>query len=277
MIIIRKCIKRAICSAFSVAIILVGVESVQAASDSSSGQKAPPLTITFETVHNPPRVNGRGTTINWNKPGLTLELLRLIGKHLDLEIQYKRMPWKRGLYFLEKNEVDGIFHASFKPEREALGVYPKKNGKPDTARAIFNQSYVLYTLKSSSVGVDDGKVVNLDGTVGAITGYSVVDALQKMGLDVEEKPTLTSNFDRLLKGEIAAFSTLENMADDFLARNSDRYTNIVKVQPALKFKPYYLLFSHQFVENNGALAEKIWNSISEIQNSEEFRAIESRY
>jgi polar amino acid transport system substrate-binding protein len=78
-------------------------------------------------------------------------------------------------------------------------------------------------------------------------------------------------------GQTEAFATLENMADDYLIRNSDKYTNITKVERPLKTKAYYLMFSHKFVSGNPQLAERIWNAIAEIKESEAYKAIAGEY
>lgn len=82
----------------------------------------PTLTFVYETRANPPRYLGEGTAINWDRPGLTLELLKELGRRLQINLKLERYPWKRGLYLAETGEADGIFHASYKPEREAIGV-----------------------------------------------------------------------------------------------------------------------------------------------------------
>jgi len=235
------------------------------------------VTLVYEPIHNPPQALGRGTAIDWSKPGLTLELLRLVGKQLGVDFQFKRVPWKRGLYLVKKNQVDGIFHASYKEKREKVGGYPKREGAVDPQRSIFFQSYVLYTLKSSTVDFDGTEVVGIDGDIGVMSGYSIAEKLEKMGLSIDPSPTQEMNFSRLSSGKIEAFATLENMADDFLSRNNDHFTSVRKVKTPLVHKPYYLLFSHQFIEHNPDLSEQIWDTIAALSHSVEFKEIISKY
>ena len=206
------------------------------------------IQLTYEPVHNPPQALGTGTAINWEKPGLTLEILKRIEDRLDVQFKFKRLPWKRGLYMVEHNQMDGIFHASYKPAREEIGVYPKSNGDVDSTRSIFNQSYVVYKRADSPVDYDGNKIQGVEGAVGTMSGYSVIKELKKMGHTVLESPTLKSNFSKLASGKIDAFAGLENMSDDFLQRNNHAFQNIVKVEQKISNKPYYLLFSHGFLK-----------------------------
>ena len=42
--------------------------------------------------------------------------------------------------------------------------------------------------------------------------------------------------------------------------------NIVKVDPPIKSKPYFLTFGHQFVKNNPHLSQTIWNNIAKVRD-----------
>jgi polar amino acid transport system substrate-binding protein len=269
--------EKVICAVFGTAFMIVAASPIIAGEDTALQKSPKRITLVYETTHNPPQALGRGTAIDRKKPGLTLELLRLVGERLGIEFTYKRMPWKRGLYLLEKNEVDGIFHASYKKEREAVGVYPKLDGKPDESRAIFFQSYVLYKPKGSLIEFDGKEITNADGDIGVISNYAIADDLRQKGYEIKESKTQKINFDKLAKGRIVAFAMLENMGDDYLIRNSDIYTNIVKVQPPLSTKAYHLLFSHGFMEENRDLAARIWDTIAEIKGSDAFKVIIEKY
>jgi polar amino acid transport system substrate-binding protein len=263
--------------------VIIGVVSMTTfcssakAAERTAPQATRSITLVYETTHNPPRSLGKGTSINWAKPGLTLELLRLVGDRLGVEFIYQRMPWKRGLKLVEKNKVDGIFHASYKEARESIGVYPKKDNIPDDSQAIFLQSYVLYKLKGASPEIKEGVISLTEGDIGVINNYSIGSDLRKNGHKVQEANTLEVNFNKLVRGRIAAFATLENMADDYLSRNHSKYSNVVKVKPALKTKPYYLLFSHNFVKTNPDLTRQIWQTIAELKKSDIFKDIIATY
>lgn len=238
--------------------------------------------ILFEPEANPPRTLGEGTAIDWQKPGLTLELLRLAGERVGVDFVYERVPWKRALYLVETNEADGIFHASFTPERTGIAAYPMKDApsggrQADPARAVFVQNYVLYKRAGTPVAWDGTALTDADGPVGVTISYSVAGDLRRLGVPVEEAKTLEQNLDKLLAGRIAAYAGLEHMSDTVVAANPSKYGKLVKMAPPLVSKPYYLLFSRGFYAAHGDLAERIWDAIAAINASAEFAEIARRY
>ena len=197
-----------------------------------------------------------------------------MGERLRINLRFKRIPWKRGLFLLETGEVDGIFHASYKADREAFGLYPKTvDGQPDENRAIFSQSYALYVLKGSPVRWD-GKTISGLGkrAVGATAGYSIIASLRSMGVSIAEDKAQELNLSKLVEGRIAAYAELENMAAAAIRREPARFADVVKLEPPLVTKPYYLLLSNAFVKRDPVLAEAIWDTIVEVNGSAEFQA-----
>ncbi len=233
--------------------------------------------LVYETKPNPPRYLGSGTAIDWEKPGLTLEMLRMVERYVPVKFSFKRVPWNRGLYLLETNQADGIFHASFKEERTKLGVYPMKEGKPDTSRAVLVQNYVFYKKKGSPFTWDGKAAANQKKAVGASAGYSIIDDLKKMGIPVEKAKTHEINFTKLMGDRIDAVADLENMADIYLERDRTWGDNIVKLAPPIKSKAYYLLLSQGFYQKHKDIAERIWNALATINGSEEFKALLQKY
>ncbi|MEQ8588031.1 MAG: transporter substrate-binding domain-containing protein [Thalassobaculaceae bacterium] len=266
----------------SLATLALGIGAIAApaaAEPSARFADRPTLTFVYETRANPPRYLGEGTAINWDRPGLTLELLKKLGRRLEVNLKLERYPWKRGLYLVETGEADGIFHASYKPEREAIGVYPKTEaGAPDPSRAIFVQSYALHVLRGSAVRWDGTTISGLDGkAVGATAGYSVVGDLNALGVDVETGKIQEINLNKLVAGRIAAYAELENMAAAAIAANPAAYADVVKLDPPLVSKPYYLLLSHAFADRDPGLAEAVFDTIRSINADPAFQAVVGKY
>ena len=57
-----------------------------------------------------------------------------------------------------------------------------KDGRPDTGRKLFDQSYSLFVRGESEVGWDGEALINLRAPVGATPGYAVVPVLRAMGV-----------------------------------------------------------------------------------------------
>lgn len=144
-----------------------------------------PVRILFDVFENPPLICGNGTAIDPIKPGLTIEMLRMASERANIPIELSRTPWQRGLYLIETGQADAIFASSFVDDRLRYGVYPMKDGHPDTRRKLFDQSYRLFVRVGSGVGWDGKTFTNLVAPVGATTGYAVVPVLRAMGVAVE--------------------------------------------------------------------------------------------
>ncbi|WP_164880803.1 substrate-binding periplasmic protein [Aestuariirhabdus litorea] len=244
-----------------------------------AAEKRPPkqITLVYEVKANPPFYLGNGTTIDWEKPGITLEMLKLLESRLKLEIQFIRRPWARGLEEVRTNRVDGIFHSSFQWQRMVIGRYPMNNGWPDADRKIMSQSYHFYTTEGSPLQWDGSRLSQLNGAVGAVIEYAIIRDLEEMNIPVEVSTSQEGNLRKLVAGRIAAIADIETMTDYQLQAHPEEFKSIVKLEPAIRTKPYYLVLSHRFVEENPALAEAIWNEIKVIRTSEHFDRIARKY
>jgi polar amino acid transport system substrate-binding protein len=240
---------------------------------------AEPLKISFacEDVGIPPFIVGNGSDIDADKPGVSVELLKLLEDKLPVKISFSRMPWKRALIELENNRIDGIFHASFKPERMLLGVYPMKNGESDQGKQIATFSYILYKRRDSPLGWDGISLTDINGPIGVIMGYSIADDLRTMGAKISEAYTPFQNMKMLSIGRIAGVADLEESGDAVLKQYSEEFGNIVKMSPPLKQKCYYLMLSHKFVKENPELAPAIWNETEKIRKSETYKKLFDKY
>ena len=232
--------------------------------------------LSFETKANPPRYLGEGTAIDSVRPGLTLELLHLVEQRAGVRFEFQRVPWARSLYLLETNQVDGVFHMSFVPERTRFAAYPMKDGNPDPARSIFVQSYYLYARKGARISWDGERLAS-EGPIGTTRGYSVARRLEKLGANVQQENDLPGSLRKVVAGRLEAYAELENMADSMIAGHPAELRDLVKLQPAVRTEPYYLVLSKGFEARDPALAERIWNALGEAIRSPEFRALEKRY
>ncbi|WP_354624504.1 transporter substrate-binding domain-containing protein [Psychromonas sp. MME2] len=235
------------------------------------------VTLVYEVKANPPFYFGEGSNIDWKKPGITLELLKLLEKKFSIKIEFKRRPWARGLKEVQANVVDGIFHASFKPERLQIGVYPMKNGLPDGSRKIMSQSYFLYKYKNSPLQWDGKEITNLNGEIGAVRGYAIVGTIKALGVQVHEVRSQFNGLKMLKAGRIAAWADIETMADFQMKLHPEEFKYIIKVFPPFMQVDYYLMFSHQFVQDNPELSEAIWDTIRELRDSSQYELIVDKY
>jgi polar amino acid transport system substrate-binding protein len=228
-----------------------------------------------------PWIMGDGVHFQTGAPGAEIELYQHMAKRLDLELSIIRLPWKRCLAELKNGRIDGVFPASFKPERLLLGVYPMRHGKVDPHKKSRDSAYHLYTPEGSPLAWNGRSFINMHQldrqTIGVPLGWSIATDLDRMGVDILEKPRPVDLLTILGKGGIAGVVCLDTVIDAYLAQAPDRFRKIHKVYPPVVEKAYYLLLSHAFVETHATLATKIWDTIAEIKKEPVFKVILERY
>ncbi len=227
---------------------------------------AEPLRLAYEDRALPPYYLGDGAGTDPAKPGLSVELVRLAAADLGLEVSITRMPWLRCMAALKQGDVDVIFNASFKEDRQESGVYPMVAGKPDAARRIAAVTYSLYRRKGTLLpwdGKSPTSLAGLPGPIGAPAGYSIIDDLTRAGVKVQEAPDTPANFKKLAAGRIDAVATLDVIGDELLRG----YPGLEKVAPALTTKDYFVMVSHQYAGAHADLVEKLWHRIAVLRDS----------
>lgn len=223
------------------------------------------LRVAYDTDIQFPYYLGQSSEIPQHKPGAVVELIKLLeAKVAGLKVTLVRYPWKRCLVKLKEGEVDSLFNSSFKEDRREFGRYPTQNGQIDTSRRITTISYYFYKMKESTFSWDGKQVSNPKSIIGAPLGFSIVDDLKRMNLEVVQAHATLSNLQKLSRGMISAVALQEITADYYL-NNFGQFKDLVKVKPPLKTKPYYLMISHQFSQKHPQLSEKIWDAIGELR------------
>ncbi|WP_189052373.1 substrate-binding periplasmic protein [Aliidongia dinghuensis] len=238
-----------------------------------AGAEPKPIAIVYDTNENPPFTYGVGTDIDPHKPGFIVELVRAAAEHCGVAITLTRVPWARGLELVKAGDADGIFMSSYTEERLSYGVYPMKDGRPDVARKLTDMSYWFYVRKNSGVTWDGKTLAGLHAPIGATTGYAVVPLLEKLGFSVETDPNHLRNLHKLEGGEIDAYAELQAHVDGLIRAYPEMFRSIVKLEPAIRTTPYYLMFSKTFYAARQTDAEKFWDAIGWVNDQAAFQAM----
>ena len=236
------------------------------------------IKVSYEDKQTYPFTIGTGTIIDKEKPGVTIEVLRTLEKKLNVKFYFKREQGIRGQKSLKTNKTDMLLFASYKKEREEMGVYPKNsNNKIDTRLKAMDLSYVLYTLKDSGLSWDGEKFINLKGKIGATKGYSIIPFLKEKGVTVSENTSNLGDPRKLIAKRIQGFANQESKIDPYLRQHPSYGAKIKKISPPLKTKPYYILFSHSFYKKYPKLAKKIWKLTADHMNNPGYLPIIKKY
>ncbi len=216
-----------------------------------------------------------------NPPGIAFEIISAAASEIGVKIKYVRLPNRRVQASLEDGiEIDGAFMFSFSKERTENGRYPLVDDRPDRTKRIATLSYYIYKMKDNPLkwdgkkfrGFSDDDDVNV---IGANSGYSVVNDLEKVGVKVDDGARTTDqNFKKLFMNRIIAFAHQDNVADYYL--ESRNIEDVVRMEPPFIQKDYFLLYSHQYYNENTETANKLWDKIAEIRDKKT-KEIMSKY
>jgi len=241
----------------------------------SSAEQA--LNLAYQDSDNFPYQMGDGDKINSDQPGIAVEQILSMGKRLNLDITLIRVPWKRGLRMLEQGKIDGLFNSSFKEERQKYGRYPLLNNKPDKRRRSYSNSYSLFIHKDNDIHWDGNIFSHTNFTVFVPLGFSVAGDLTNQGVTVTETSRLFKNLKLLNMRRIDAVALLSSSGDAYIRKYPKDMANVVKLEPPLVHKDYYLILSHQFFEAQSKLSERIWDTMGELRESKEYSSWFSKY
>ena len=206
--------------------------------------------------------------------GLNFELLRETGRRLNLKLDFQALPWKRCLAQLQANEVQGVFAASFAPDRLEVGAYPGGR-QADASKRMHVDRYVLVRRKGQAVGWDGKAFTNLDGAIGSQLGYSIGAQLRGMGVTVDEgSQTARALVQKLLAGRLAAAALGGSDAAGLMATDAQLAAQVEVLPVPLVEKPYFLMLSHAFVKARPELANRIWATLEEVRQSAAYRKLE---
>jgi polar amino acid transport system substrate-binding protein len=222
------------------------------------------LTIAYEDKEQFPYYLGDTDEVLTN-PGVAVEMVQQLKTLVpDIKIVLKRYPWKRCLTLLEYGNVDAIFNASYNRERASYGVYPlTEAGLPDLSRRLTTISYSWYAL----VGTSPKAVESRKFSVAAPAGYSIVKQLQEDGYDVSEPAHSHQALKMVQAGRVRA-AALQTVTGDALLQENQGLNGLTRLSPPIISKPYYLVFSQDFMARHPELVTALWQALSQLRESE---------
>ncbi|MGI0116261.1 substrate-binding periplasmic protein [Zooshikella sp. RANM57] len=239
----------------------------------SAAETDKPNTISFcyiPKANFPFVLNTQDEPIVTSHPGISIQIIRHLAQKYHFKVIHVRSPWKRCLMQLKQNSVDASFHSVYQAKRLEFGVYPFKNGHIDVSRKMISNSYHLFKLKDASVTWNGHSFQNLNGPLGATLGFSIVDTLNEMGIDVVEDFSLERLLLRVKKEHLAGFIGFYTIAKPLLEED-DRFKDIVMEPIPIETIPMYLMFSKQMQINYPTFVEQLWNELSVIHEQGLYR------
>lgn len=225
-------------------------------------REGPVLTLCYEDQDSYPWVMEDGS-------GLNLQLLRLVEQAQHGQFTFIAVPWKRCLAGLAQGTYDGAFAASYKAERLSLGRYPlDADGRLDERKRLHTSIYALYRRKGSPVSWNGQEFRQLQGRIGSLSGFSIVDFIRAQGAEVDETSRDPLALLRMLSHKRIEAAALQSLRGDFvLQANPDLAAQLEKLELPLEDKAYYLMLSNAYVASNPEQATALWDEIERQRES----------
>ncbi|WP_432454484.1 substrate-binding periplasmic protein [Agarivorans sp. QJM3NY_29] len=212
-----------------------------------------------------------------DRPGYRAELLLQAGERCGVEIKFLLVPWKRALLLVEYGGADAAYSSSYKSERAVYGAYPMKDGLPDPERAVRGYFYQLFTLKQSDLKWDGEKISGPRTRIAVERGSAGIDIVKRLGLKPLEFNDEQQMLDMLVAKRVDGVVAIGGNVQSVIAFAPLLARQIKILQPALKSKLGYLMFSKNFYFEHTALTECIWNAIGNIRQSADYKALVQSY
>ncbi|ELQ2337605.1 transporter substrate-binding domain-containing protein [Vibrio vulnificus] len=231
-----------------------------------SPQASPVTTITlaYSDVESFPFQMGNGNLVV-EPPGVSVDVIEQAARLLNIKINYVRVPGKRVLSQIKANQVDGGFIFSYSQERAQYARYPMKDQQADHNLRIATLDYYFYKLKEQPFTWDGLQLSSIgDLPVGAHTGFSITKRLKESNVNILEIGSTKKLFEMLRKRRLNAIAIQGNIASSYI--NEHQLSTVERVSPPISTKDYYLIFSHEFAEENPQLVQNIWEMIGFIRD-----------
>ena len=211
---------------------------------------------------------------NEQRDGLDIRLIKLLENDLGIEVELRSLPWKRCLLHLQTGIVDGAFAASFRSERQVMGMYPTQgNNELDVSKRIHVSSYYLYTAVGSKLGWDGREFSHLTGDITVQLGFSISGVLGEMGVSVNEVKGPEVALKDVLSGLSQGTALQAERADYILSSDPFFDGKIKKHKILLTEKPYYLMLSFNLTSKYPAYSQFIWERLALLRDSKTMESI----
>lgn len=222
-----------------------------------------------------PNYMGETSTKLANNPGINIELVDQIALDLNLNVQYLRYSWNRCLALLKAGRVDSLI-ASYNKNRAEIGIFPMTGNGPDIEKRISTLGYYMYHTAASPVWNGDG-LIDTHTLVAAPLGNSVVNVLRNKGIEVVEAGSPEDTLKLLLHKRVDAVAVPGSTADALIRADITRYGDIRKDPAPIIRRPYFIIFSQKFSDQNPALTKAIWQQTSYVRTAYRQQLVDKYY
>jgi polar amino acid transport system substrate-binding protein len=234
----------------------------------SLSQSAEAMSLCVEDADYPPLLLKQDID---GRSGLLPDITRAAAAEHDEPLTLLRHPWKRCLAMLRKNQVDAIAASFWSSERDAWGAFPKASQRaqsaPDPELRLWREEYRVFVPLAGELRYDGQQFSGIKTGLGAPPGYVVWHSLKKAGVLNETVRSVKIGL------QLVALNRLDGyVSERSIGLNMLRTLGLskqVKLLPQTYYEDdSYLVFSHQFRQQNPQLTQAIWRSLPAIREQQ---------
>lgn len=193
--------------------------------------------------------------------GQHADLIRAAMSAVELQAEFRPMPWIRCQLQAERGDVDAIGPLMFTLTRDALFHFPKQGDQADPQRALGQSLDVVVTLRSSGFEYN-GDPHQLPMPVRVPRSWEIAPYLREQGVEVDDgAPSERAALTKLLReGSGSVVANL--LSAKILLEEVDPQGLLQISEVAVRPVPYFLAFSKRG-RFTGQTQERIWQAIFE--------------
>ena len=207
--------------------------------------------------------------------GSHTEIVAAAFARLGFAVEIRSMAWERCLNDAAAGLYDGLYSASFRPERAAFAIYPKQR-----LRAV---SYVVVVRKGAAHGWSETRrVAALPQPVAVPGGFSIVHELRQMpGVTVDSGALNDAqDLSKLLDGRVGAIIAEREGARLAIAALNAAHLVETLDPPYQALRDYFLIISRQYRKSEAAaqeLADRLDQVLAAMRAEGVFERIDRAY
>lgn len=199
--------------------------------------------------------------------GYDVELIDQIFKAIEVEAQFKFVPWNRVINTVKKGDAAGYFSCAYKKEREEYSYYSDSISTA-TQGIIVRRGFDVSGIRH----VEDLKSMR----VGSVEGYAVNKYLNDAGIPFERIGHISNAFPMLSRQRFdALFLSLESAM--FLASEAGLSGDLAYIpMQDIPVRKFYLCMSNK-LENHKEITQKFNKKLAEFKLDGTYDAIHNKY
>lgn len=260
------------CLTIALSVLFAGTMPTRALGDTNN------RTILLATVpDSSPAMHTDGQQLLIDRPGYRAELLQQAAKQCKAKVVFTLAPWQRALYMVEHGDADGAFASSYSAERTVYGVYPMKDGVPDTTKAVKGYSYSLFVHSGSALTWDGKTVRGQEKQVVVERGGVGAEVARAVGLEPVEIGTTDKLVRMVAEKRVAGLVGISSNIRAELKGNPELAGRIKELTPPLEAKFGYVMFSKSFYAERKELVECFWNAIGKLRTTLAYKEMVKSY